>query len=214
MQRRYFLVALGLMGLGTILTPLVSRGEIPLVSALRQGGYVIYFRHGTKGTKSNRLQTGAQLPPNLQECILPEEPLTETGVTMMQTIGTRFKTLKIPVGKVYASPVCRCVESAWFGFEQVEVKPDLNGIIPPDIDTNARMSLNQKFAIPMRGLLARIPAKRTNTIVMAHASNLLALMEVSLSEGEAAIFKPDGQGGFTLVQRLKAEEWVALVPGS
>jgi phosphohistidine phosphatase SixA len=214
MRRRFFLAA-ALAALGTMVMPRVTRGQNSgqnsLVNALRQGGYILFFRHGTKGKGA---RVGAQLPLPLQSCSLPEEPLTDAGLTMMQTIGAHFQTLQIPIGKVYTSPVCRCVESAWFGFKQVEVKPELYGVIPEGMGTQEQIALNRQLAATLRGMLATPPVKRTNTVVVAHASNLLALMGLSLSEGEAAIFKPDGNGGFSLVQRLKAEEWATLPPKS
>jgi hypothetical protein len=34
----------------------------------------------------------------------------------------------------------------------------------------------------------------------------------AITEGEAVIFQPDGQEGFTLVTRLKPEAWNSLAP--
>ena len=35
-----------------------------------------------------------------------------------------------------------------------------------------------------------------------------------LREGEASLFKPDGNGGATLVVRVRAEEWGKLAGGA
>jgi hypothetical protein len=205
MKRRYFLGTLALSITAATLFSESVLGQAQLIDDLRQGGHVIYFRHGTKGKAVN---TESKLPQNLQQCLLPQEPLTAAGVTMMKTIGNSFATLNIPVGKVYSSPVCRCVESAWYGFKQAEVYSDLNGIIPEGVKNQAK--LNEKWAATMRRMFSAVPAQGTNTIITAHASNLQSMTGLALDEGEAAIFKPDGKGGFTYIERIKAEVWSSL----
>jgi broad specificity phosphatase PhoE len=210
MKRRGFLrVTTALIATAVAVYPQWVRSQTQLVPDLLQGGYVIYFRHGTKGKTAG---TVAQLPTNLKQCLIPDEPLTEAGITMMKTIGTSFEKLKIPIGKVYSSPVCRCVQSAWYGFKQVEVRPELYGIIPEG--TKNQAALNEKWAMILRRMLSTVPAKGTNTILVAHSSNMSALVGLSLAEGEAAVFKPDGKGGFSYVERLKAEDWSSLASTS
>jgi hypothetical protein len=209
MKRSYFLGTLTLSIIATTLFPESVFGQAQLINDLRQGGHVIYFRHGTKGKATN---TESKLPQNLQQCLIPQEPLTAAGITMMQTIGTSFATLNIPVGKVYSSPVCRCVESAWYGFKQADVYPGLNGIIPEGVKDQTK--LNEKWAATMRRMFSTVPAPGTNTIITAHTSNLQSMMGLALDEGEAAIFKPDGKGGFTYIERIKAEAWSALATKS
>ena len=41
-------------------------------------------------------------------------------------------------------------------------------------------------------------------------TNINALTGLAIVEGEAVIFQPDGQGGFTLIARLKPEEWASI----
>lgn len=206
MQRRLFLgIIATLTATAGILQTQSIYGQSSLISDLRQGGYVIYFRHGTKAKKANPT---VQLPESLKNCLIPNEPLAPTGINQMKKIGADFRQLKIPVGKIYASPVCRCAESAWYGFGQMEIKPELDGIIPEGMTDQT--PLNEKLAITMRRKLSTLPAKGTNTILVAHSSNLSALTGISLEEGEAAIFKPNGVGGFSYTERLKPEAWATL----
>ncbi len=72
----------------------------------------------------------------------------------------------------------------------------------------------EENAVMKAGLLpfvATAPAAGTNVVVMAHDDNLTAaggpLLEV---QGEAAVIKPDGKGGFTTVARIKPDQWTLL----
>jgi hypothetical protein len=60
-------------------------------------------------------------------------------------------------------------------------------------------------------LLAEVPASGTNTAIIGHTgfgAPCPVLQELQWSE--AAIFKPDGQGGTELVDRLLWNEWEAM----
>jgi hypothetical protein len=46
----------------------------------------------------------------------------------------------------------------------------------------------------LRRLLSEPPAAGTNTVLVGHVSNLSAAAQLSVAEGEAAIFRPDGMG--------------------
>ena len=60
----------------------------------------------------------------------------------------------------------------------------------------------------------RVP-KGTNTLLVTHNPNLIAAFPrdaVSMADGEALVFGPDGRGGATLIARVKIEEWSKLHP--
>jgi len=59
--------------------------------------------------------------------------------------------------------------------------------------------------------LASAPPPGTNTVLVSHGYNLFDLEHFLLGEqGEAAIYTPDSRGGFSLIARLKPEEWDRL----
>jgi hypothetical protein len=60
-------------------------------------------------------------------------------------------------------------------------------------------------------LIAEVPAAGTNTALIGHAGFTGTCPVLgALAWSEAAIFKPDGIGGQTLVARLLWNEWSAL----
>jgi len=53
----------------------------------------------------------------------------------------------------------------------------------------------------------------TNTVIVSHKPNIMEAFGkdwFDLREGEATIFKPTGDGTYTLIARVPAEEWANL----
>jgi broad specificity phosphatase PhoE len=173
----------------------LSNAQEDLVANLRQGGYVIYFRHAQAG---DNISPDTELPAQIKECE-GERHITETGMITMKAVGDSLRAMKIPAGKVITSPACTAMETAWYALNtSVEVAPSLDG--------NPR----EQIWIELRSFLTAMPAEGTNTILFAHSTNIKALTGLAIVEGEAVIFQPDGQGGFTFIARLKPEEWASI----
>jgi phosphohistidine phosphatase SixA len=183
------------LAIATSAFDLPSLAQENLVANLRQGGYVIYFRHGTA---SQEARPAPDLPQSVKDCT-GERHITEASLPALKTVGERFRTLNIPVGKVISSPACTAKETAWYTFaKSLEVAPTLDGNPRPSIWTELHPFLTTK------------PTEGTNTVLVAHGTNLKALTGIAIAEGEAVIFQPDGQGGFTWVTRLTPEAWTSL----
>src|SRR5258705_7614591 len=76
-----------------------------LVAGMKQGGYVIVFRHGA----TNRDQADTD-PLNLDN-VAKQRQLSEQGKQVARDVGAAIKTLQIPLGKVYTSRFFRAVET-------------------------------------------------------------------------------------------------------
>ncbi len=213
-NRKHFLISIAVF-IFTIFSahPHISlsatdRGQ--LLAALQEGGHVIYFRHAEKSQVPN---ISSRLPEQFGSCLFPDVPLTEAGVSSMRSLGKQFEQLNISVGQVISSPVCRCIESAWFSFGKVTIDSSLNGVY--ERDNTGKFIINEavteEFAINLRRILVKVPEEGSNTLLFAHSSNILALTGLKLQQGEAAIFKPDGQGHFMYVSRVKLDDWEHLV---
>ncbi|NES17421.1 MAG: hypothetical protein F6K41_00180 [Symploca sp. SIO3E6] len=177
-----------------------------LLSALQEGGHVIYFRHGA-ALRDVRPDAVEQLPNQFQDCLDPGRPLSGDGLVDMQNVGDHFEELNIPVGQVMASPACRCIETAWYAFNDVaniEVVSSLNGM--PNTASYDPVDLWQNF----HKLLHTVPTTGTNTVLSAHSSNIKALTGLNIAEGEAVVFRPDGKGWFELVARIEKDDWQSL----
>nr|MDJ0882297.1 histidine phosphatase family protein [Gammaproteobacteria bacterium] len=62
-----------------------------------------------------------------------------------------------------------------------------------------------------KALLAQLPDPNTNTVVVAHGNVAQAATPIYPDEGEAVVFKSDGQGGFRFVGRLEPADWQRLL---
>ena len=175
-------------------------GGKSLASALGRGGYVIYFRHADTGPAY--LEQGV----DLKRCET-QRNLNDKGREEARLIGAQFKLLKIPVGGVLASEFCRCKETADLAFGRYKLEPMLTGV-----SRSAEAAPRREQAIAaLKKMLAATPAQATNTVLVSHGYNLWDAEGFHLgTQGEAAIYKPDGKVGYVLVARVLPREWMEL----
>lgn len=192
--------------------PLAAQEAVPstlplasIAEALRGGGYVVYFRHADTGTP------GAE-PPNvdLNRCET-QRNLIDRGRDQARSIGENFRRLRIPVGKVLSSEFCRCRETAQLAFGRFELAHTLTVVRrEPEFEPARRAA-----AQGLRRLLATAPPPGENTVLVSHGFNLIDLEGIYLGDqGEAAIYLPNGVGGYTLVARVKPQEWATFALSS
>jgi phosphohistidine phosphatase SixA len=169
-----------------------------LAQALRQGGHVVFLRHGPADDAA-RPAAMTELPADLRDCDGMNRPLTEAGLAQVRTTGRALQRLAIPVGVVIASPSCRCIETAWYALgRRPQLEPDL--------------ARTHGGGATLRRLLGTRPAPGTNTVVVGHLSNVLAAANVSIEQGEALVVEPTGSGTFRVVAQVAPEDWSALAP--
>jgi len=166
-----------------------------LLEALRHGGYVIYFRHAA----TDRTQADSDTQ-NLENC-QTQRNLNDQGRADARLIGEAFRALAIPVGKVLSSAYCRTRETAELAFSQAELTQDLTGF-PADLQEERIAALTLFLSTP--------PDPGANTVLVAHGFNITNTADITLSEGEAAIFAPLGPDGFILIARLQPNQWSIL----
>jgi phosphohistidine phosphatase SixA len=171
-----------------------------LVAALKRGGYVIYFRHADTGPAYS--EQGV----DLKRCET-QRNLNDNGREEATLIGAQFRALKIPVGEVLASEFCRCVETADIAFGRHTIEPLLTGV-----GRSAEAAPRRERAIAaLKNMLGATPAAGKNTVLVSHGYNLWDAEGFHLgTQGEAAVYKPDGKGGYALVARLLPREWAEL----
>jgi virginiamycin B lyase len=170
-----------------------------LVEALRGGGYVLYFRHAATDFSQEDTDTR-----NLQNC-RTQRNLSFRGRADARAVGRAVRALRIPIGTVLASRYCRTRQTASLAFRRVRTTLDLTSL--PSAPTQAER--NRRIAA-LRRLLATRPRTRTNTVLVAHLFNIQAAADISLEEGEAAVFRPLARRRFRLVATVTPSEWTRL----
>jgi phosphohistidine phosphatase SixA len=171
-----------------------------LVDALRAGGHVIYFRHADTGPAYG--EQGV----DLARCET-QRNLNDNGREQARLIGAAFRQLRIPVGQVRSSEFCRCKETAQIAFGGFEIDPMLTGA-----SRSAEAAPRRQQGVAALGkMLATSPAPGRNTVLISHGFNLWDTEGFHLgTQGEAAIYRPDGKGGYVLVARLLPRQWSEL----
>ncbi len=168
-----------------------------LLSELRKGGYVIYFRHTS--TDFSRDDARSKSDEDCEN----QRPLTDKGRDEARRIGAAFRELKIPVEKVLASPRCRTMETAMLAFGRAEKAPEARGG-PAAPDSPDRYA-------PLRKLLSTPPGAGVNLVISSHGNPFYATAGAPyLAEGEAAVVRPLGTD-FEIVARVRHNEWRALL---
>src|SRR5262245_8603494 len=199
--------SLALIASLVVLAPLAHAEDAKAVAAaLKQGGYVIVFRHGaTNRDMADTDPLNVDDPNNVSK----QRQLSVRGRQVARDIGMAFKMLEIPVGSVYTSKFYRAVETGrLISGKEVITTSDISegGLVVTPIENDRRTEA-------MRRLAATPPAKGTNTLVVSHKPNILDAFGkdwFDVREGEASIFKPDGNGKYALLGRVQAGEWAEL----
>jgi phosphohistidine phosphatase SixA len=172
-----------------------------LVVELKQGGYVIVFRHGA----TNRDQ--ADTDPLHFDNIAQQRLLSEKGKEVAKQVGEAFKRLEIPLGRVYTSKFNRAIETGKL-LSGSEVMPSLDvtegGLVVTPIENDRRAEALKKMA-------GTTPEAGKNTLIVTHKPNIVDAFGkdwFDVKEGEASVFKPDASGKAAFVTRVQAVDWI------
>jgi hypothetical protein len=129
--------------------------------------------------------------------------LTDKGRQEAREIGAHVKRLGIPVGEVLASPFCRTMETARLAFGKAQAMNEARGG-PARPDDSKRYD-------PLRVLLGKRPDGRSNTVISSHGNPFHAVAGPPyLAEGEMAVVRPEGGMRFTIIARIRPEDWSGL----
>ena len=188
-------LALGFSGLYSAGAWAQMGDQDTLITALQQGGYVVYMRHGdTTGEPLDRTRdlTNRALQRNL----------SEDGRAQASSIGEAIKRLDLQVGHIAASPVFRARDTAElaFGVDQVEIDQWL-------IADDYTLGGYGEHISKLRQYLATAP-EEGNTWFVGHVIPISMATSSQVGrpnfpEGAAAIFRPLGSS-FELIGILGA----------
>lgn len=177
--------------------PAFAQLEPSIVQKLREGGYVLYMRHASTDFGQNDSKM-----TSYEDCA-NQRNLTDKGRQEAREIGAHVKRLRIPVGEVLASPFCRTMETARLAFGKARAIDEARGG-PARPDDPTRYD-------PLRKLLSAAVPKGENRVISSHGNPFHALAGPPyLAEGEMAVVRPEGGMRFTVVARIRPEDWSGL----
>ena len=181
-----------------------------LLSALRDGGHVIYIRHA-KTTKD----WGDQVSPalDLADCNTQRRLSTE-GKAEAKQIGEGIKAAGIPVGDVISSDYCRAYNTADLAFGTYTKNSKLNFL--PCVECTPEDY--KEYAARVSPLMSAKPEAGKNTFLIGHDDPFQGVtMPVIPTNGiypapmgVAYVAKPLGDGNFELVAKILPNQWQAL----
>lgn len=172
-----------------------------LLSALQQGGHVIYFRHA-----QTEKDYADQVTADVNNCAT-QRVLNETGWQQARTIEAAFEQNSIPVGKVISSQYCRAWKTADLAFGKYEKNPALN-FLPFEDYTDEQVEQMKANVMP---LLTAVPESGTNTVIVGHDDIFESATGIYPDpQGMAYVLKPDGNGSFEILANMMPEDWMQL----
>ena len=170
----------------------------PLVRSLQTGGLTLLMRHALTDAAINQREL-------LRSCAT-QRNLTVAGREQARAIGRAIRRLRIPIGQVRASPLCRTRDTARLAFGRVTLDRMLvsPGVVGTDADDRRR-------ARALRAVVRRPPQAGENTVLVTHSPLIRAASgEETVAEGEILVLG----GGGRIVGRVKAEQWPAPIRSS
>lgn len=174
------------------------------IAKLRDGGLVIYMRHGATDAR-----IPDQIPVVIEDCA-SQRPLSDAGRAQLDAIGIHFAKLRLPHQAPISSPFCRAIESARRVFgEPIQIDTDLRYTASmPDAEKAPAVARTRYWiSLPLA-------EPDTNRIVVAHGPNIAEIMDYLPREGTMVIFRPLGTEsapGFEYIASIEPEYWPLLL---
>lgn len=207
------LIALGFYLLTSLMAVPASHAETPPpfverlatrddLANLRQGGYVLYLRHGyTDNSRPDRFPH-----VDLNDC-KTQRLLSDAGRKLMRQVGEAIRQAQLPIGEIIVSPMCRTRESATLAFGK-------NFQVDAGLMYSANMTSDEKRPRlqALRALLTKPLPAGQNRVLVAHAPNLADLIGFFVKpEGTAVIFAQRGETGYDYVASIHPDMWTELL---
>ena len=185
-------IASALLGalVGLLVLPGAAGASEQAWALLKAGGHVVLVRHAitTPGV-------GDPAGMRLDDCG-SQRNLTDEGRRHARQVGEAFRARGIVVERVLSSPWCRCLETARLAFGAAESwSPHGNLYGRPE---------NRVQQVSEMQRLVGEPRRQGNLVLVSHGSTISALTGVSLDTAEMVVVTPDGNGRFTVRERLTA----------
>jgi phosphohistidine phosphatase SixA len=161
-----------------------AESDQALWQQLRSGGHVLLIRHADA--------PGTFDPPGFQlgNCAT-QRNLSAKGREQAKRIGEQLADEKVPVGTVFSSQWCRCVDTAVlaFGASKVVTRPELNS--PTQLSAERRAANADVMRLRILGTRDQVNKKMPNTVYVTHNFNIQDMLGISAEEGEMVIARFD-----------------------
>jgi hypothetical protein len=169
--------------------------DTALVRMLRGGGYILAFRHGATNWDERDRDVLDYADRSGQR------NLSVRGRALMTNAGKAIAALGLPIGRVRASPLWRCRDTATLAFGRCDT-------------TSALFLKGREFRRERWTLMSTPPAPGTDDVIVTHQDAIMPITTLKrdeLKEGDALVVKPMGPDrGFQVVAQLSPTDWLRL----
>jgi len=177
----------------------------PLLDLLRNGGYVLYTRHGeaTVGVDQPNL--------NFQYCFT-QRNLSEMGRRQAMYYGEILRSLRIPINyPILTSPFCRTIETAQLAFGRENVQIDSFWFEVYRLSGNLSSVEQNRILVSLQSELETKPPQGGNKVIIAHSfPQGIGLGQIP--NMGTVIVKPLGQGkGYEIISKLSLADLANLL---
>lgn len=172
-----------------------------LLQMLRQGGYVLYMRHGnTDNSRPDRTPT-----VDLNDCNT-QRLLSDQGRALMKRVGQGLSKAGIPLNQVLVSPMCRTKESA-----QLAIGKQFTLAEPLMYSANMTTEEKKPRIEALKKLLLEPVQAGGNRLLIAHAPNMADLIGFFVKpEGTVLVFGQSGPLGYEYLASIHPDDWAGL----
>lgn len=177
--------------------------EKSILDLLRKGGYILYAKHGEATIGVDQAQI------DFRDCST-QRNLSDYGLGQSIDYGDKLRELRIPIDRIFSSPLCRTVETAItaFDWEKVSVDPFwyeiylLHNDLPEHEVLRILETLTLKLEIP--------PKLGYNNVIIAHSfPDNIGLGHIP--DMGTIVIRPNGQGeGYEVIAKLTFEDVMNL----
>lgn len=176
-----------------------------LLDLLRNGGYVLYARHG-------EATVGEDLPSlNFQYCST-QRNLSEVGRRQAIYYGEILRSLQIPISyPIITSPFCRTIETAQLAFGRSSAQIDPFWFEIYKLSGNLSASEQKRILDSLQSELEIKPPQGSNKVIIAHSFPKGVGLGQIPNMG-TVIVKPLGQGkGYEIINKLSLGDLANLL---
>ena len=179
-----------------------------LLVGLKDGGYVVVFRHGATDDSQKDVY------PFKFDDMTAQRQLSDKGRDAARDLGQALKKLGVPIGEVYTSRLNRAVETGKL-IGGKDVAP-VEALTDSGAGSSSAMAnpdgKNAKAGRAVRDLVNAPPKPGLNNLAVTHKTNVTDAFGKEFSdirEGEALVYKTSASGPAAFVARVQAGEWIA-----
>ena len=177
-----------------------SRKPSELLTKLKEGGYVIYFRHA-QTIRDYADQADPKM--RLNDCNT-QRKLSSIGIQQAKEIGASFKRNNIPINQVISSDYCRSWKTAKLAFGQYNKNSKLN-FLPFEEYTSDQV---KEMRSNLNPFLSAKPPKGKNTVIVGHDDLFEAATGIyPKPQGIAYVVLPYGNGSYKVLGKILPNEW-------